>query len=124
MSWQKVSLVFLIIIVGHTTIDGRAIKEDTFDQLVDDPTVENEEMLATLSSYRRRFEHSNNMKALRWMFQQRIDAENIYCEMCHILLPVVSEISLFSYIFIFDCWYIYYSFEYSSKLMKQSVSKM
>ncbi|CAF2803422.1 unnamed protein product [Rotaria sp. Silwood2] len=89
MIWQTVSLLFFFIIVAHTTIDARAIQEDTVDQLVNGPANENEELFATLANYRYRFEHSNNIKALRWMFQQHNNEEDLYCKICHILLPVI-----------------------------------
>jgi hypothetical protein len=98
MTWQTFFLLFFFfIIVVHTTIDARAIQQDTVDQLVKDPTNEYEEMFSTLANYRHRFEHSNNITALRWMFRQHINADEILCKMCHILLPIVSEISSFSH---------------------------
>ncbi|CAF1680569.1 unnamed protein product [Rotaria magnacalcarata] len=89
MICQIVYQLLLFIIIAHTVIDARAIQEDTVGQLVDGITNENEEMFATVINYRHRFEHSNNIKALRWMFQQHIDAEEVYCEICHILLPIL-----------------------------------
>jgi len=93
MPWQTVSLLFFFVIVAHTSIDARAIQQDTVDQLGNGPENENEQLFATLANYQYRFEHSNNINALRWMFQQYINPEEVYCEICHLLLPVVSEIS-------------------------------
>jgi hypothetical protein len=97
MTWQIVSLLFFFIIIARTTIDARAIQQDTIHQLVNDPITENEELFTTLTNYRHRFEYSNNIKALQWMFRQHSDPEEVYCKICHILLPVVSEISSLSH---------------------------
>ena len=92
MTWLTVFLfVFFFFIVVNTTINARAVQQDAQDRLVDDLTIENEEMLITLANYRRRFEHSNNIKTLRYMFQQHSNADDVLCRMCHILLPIVSE---------------------------------
>ena len=99
LAWRRrtdvLATLFFFIIVAHTTIDARAIQQNTVEQLVNGPTNENEELFATLTNYRYRFEHSNNIKAVRWMFQQHINAEEVLCEICHILVPIVSEISSF-----------------------------
>jgi hypothetical protein len=97
MACQTIYPLFLFIITTHTTIDGRAIQQDTVDLLVNDPTHDNEEMFSTLVNYRHRFEHSNNVKALRWMFQQYNDPPEVFCKICHILVPVVNSLSSFSY---------------------------
>lgn len=96
MTWLTVSVfVFFTIIVGNATINARAIQQNAPDQLVDDFTIENDEMLVTLANYRHRFEHSNSMKTLRWMFEQHNNADDILCKMCHILLPMVRATSSF-----------------------------
>jgi hypothetical protein len=97
MTWQTVSLLFFFIIIARTTIDARAIHQNTVHQLVNGPISENEEIIVTLTNYRHRFEHSNNIKALQWMFRQHSNPEEVYCKICHILLPVVSKISSFSH---------------------------
>jgi hypothetical protein len=100
MTWQTVSLLFYFIIVVHTKIDARAIQEDIIDQQMHGLTNEDEELFGTLANYRHRFEHSNNITAIRWMFRQHINADEILCKMCHILLPMASEISSFSHFLI------------------------
>lgn len=94
----SVLLVFFFIIVAHKTIDARAIQHDTIDYQANDPAHETEELLATLTNYQYNFEHSNNIKAIRWMLQQDINAGQVSCKVCHILVPIVSHIASFSHI--------------------------
>ena len=97
MACQRVFLFFVFVIVVHTTIDGRAIQQDTVDLLVDDSINGNEELFSTLTNYRHRFEHSNSIRALRWMFQQQFNPPEVLCKICHILVPMVNKLSSFLY---------------------------
>ena len=99
MTWQTIfRLFFFVIVVVCATTDARAIEENTLDQLETDSITENEDALMTLNSYRHRFEHSKNIRTLRWMFQQHSNAGNVLCEMCDILLPIVSRLCSCSHI--------------------------
>lgn len=122
MAYQTIFLLFLFVIVARTTIDARAIQQDTVDPPANSPTNYNEELFSTLVNYRHRFEHSNNIRALQWMFQKYTDPPEVYCKICHILLPIVSIDFLRSHIFISDR--LCTSFEHSSKSIKRSALKM
>lgn len=95
MNCQQVFVLLFFLIVINTKIDGRAIEEDHFDQLINNPRSENEEIFSTLVNYRHRFEHSNSMKTLKWMFKQHTNGEEILCKLCHIILPVVNKTFLY-----------------------------
>lgn len=103
MTWQTICrLCFFVIVVVCATTDARAIEENTLDQLEIEPSSENEDALKTLTNYRHRFEHSKNIRTLRWMFQQHNDADDVLCKMCDILLPIVSRIFAFSYMSVWN----------------------
>ncbi|CAF1261330.1 unnamed protein product [Adineta ricciae] len=88
MALQRVALFVFFALAVCTTIDAGVIIEDPIDEVIDDVTSIDTKQFSTLINYRQRFEHSNNMKALKWMFQQYNDPPEIYCKMCHILLPI------------------------------------
>lgn len=107
MTWLTASVfVLFILIVGDTTINAKAIEQNVQYELVEDLTIENEEMLVALANYRHRFEHSNNMKKLQWMFEQHNSADDVLCKMCHILLPMVRVVSS-SYHFHISLLFVY-----------------
>ena len=87
MARSTLALVFLVVTlcIHFRTIDARAIEHE----IDDEPVVEDAEHIATLLNYRHRFEHSSNIKALKWMFREQADPKDVYCKVCHILLPVV-----------------------------------
>lgn len=93
MAWQSISFVFIATLVIHIyTTDARAIEQDiTIDEVVNESVVDDAQQMATLLDYRHRFEHSNNIKALKWMFNEQVNPKDVYCKVCHILLPVVSS---------------------------------
>jgi hypothetical protein len=66
------------------TIDTRSINEkDTVEFIVDNRQAE-----IILANYRHRFEHSMNLKQLRWTMENRYN--KAYCDFCDIVIPVVK----------------------------------
>ena len=60
-------------------IDTRSINEkDTSD---------NQQLAIILANYRHRFEHSTNLKKLRWTLEHRYN--KAYCQFCDLVVPVV-----------------------------------
>ena len=93
MTWQtnclRVFLIFIAFAVDRT--DTRAILQDNFDEYISaDPTYGNVEMLHSVVNYRHLFEHSRHAHVFRWMYQQQKDDKNLYCNICHTILPAVS----------------------------------
>ena len=122
MSLTMVSLACVLLVTlfsARTTIDARAIQQDTLGLVVNDLQSGDEELLGTLANYRHRFAHSPNIKALRWALKTKDDPIN-YCELCHLVVPVVS--SLYSSVLVIALFY--YSFEWSSKLIKRNNLKL
>jgi hypothetical protein len=89
LSFAPVLLVSLFCVCATT--DARSIQQDVVEPLVNGATSDNEDILATLTNYRHRFAHSPNVKALRWALTTRDDPIN-YCELCHLVVPVVSPL--------------------------------
>ena len=85
------SLLLVILVFACATTDARAIQKDVVEPLLNDATIGDEALLATLANYRHRFSHSPKVKALRWAFRSKDDPIN-YCELCHLVVPVVSTL--------------------------------
>ena len=70
-----------LYIIIHT----RSINENNTVELI----VNNQELLIKLTNYRHRFEHSINLKKIRWIFKHRYN--KTYCEFCNLVVPVVRD---------------------------------
>jgi hypothetical protein len=89
------ALVLLVtLFAAHTAIDARSVKEDVVDRIVNGPKSDDKDRSVALANYRRRVEHSPNLKALQWALKDKYNAP-AYCEACDILVPIVSELSSF-----------------------------
>ncbi|CAF1435418.1 unnamed protein product [Adineta ricciae] len=90
MMKNEVTPLLFVFVVTFLTIDGKAIQIDRHEEQSTNKLIQNnEEFLTTLINYRHRFEHSHNINALRWVFQQQNNPEELYCKMCHVLLPII-----------------------------------
>lgn len=90
MFGYKCALVYfltLYIILSET----RSInKIENIESIVDDLSYEqNEELYVKLAKYRHRFEHSLNIKKIRWT--NRHEYNKAYCEFCDLVVPVVRK---------------------------------
>ena len=82
-----VLILFSCLTLCIITIDTRAINEEV---LLDEY---NSQFDIVLSNYRHRFEHSNNLKKLRWTIESRYN--KAYCDFCNLVIPVVGYDDLF-----------------------------
>ncbi len=62
------------------TIETRAINDDDDDD-------DHRQVDIVLSNYRHRFDHSMNLKKLRWAMGKR--SNKAYCDFCNLVIPVV-----------------------------------
>jgi hypothetical protein len=109
----------LLSLVAFSTVTARSIQEEAdIELLVENRINANKELSAKIASFRHRFEHSPNLKGLRWAVGEQ--AKSPYCDFCAIFVPVVSLIS-FS---LFKLSYSYVRFGFSSKLIQQSMLKI
>jgi len=80
-------LYFCVIYVA--LIDGRSIRQDAVEQIVDGLISDDDQHLAaTLFAYRHRFQQSKTYKSLRW--SQKSQIELPVCELCDAAVPLVS----------------------------------
>ena len=81
-------LYFLTLFI--ITIDTRAINDnDSLEVIVDSLSNEHDEQAeALLTNYRHRFEHSTNLKKLRWVMDSQSDTA--YCDFCDLVVSVVK----------------------------------
>ena len=85
-------VVFYFLTLYIITINTRTINEiNSIDLIVDeysnsyDPNIE-----IIIKNYQHRFEHSINLKKLRWALQHRYN--KAYCDFCNLVIPVVRFI--------------------------------
>jgi hypothetical protein len=92
MSLLTTNLLFILLcfcVIYITIIDGRSIRQDTVEQMVDSfINNDDQHLAATLVAYRHRFQQSTTYKALRWSQSSQI--EPAVCEVCDTAVPLVS----------------------------------
>jgi thermostable 8-oxoguanine DNA glycosylase len=92
MSSLTTYLLFILLcfcVTYITIIDGRSIRQDTLEQVVDSFINNDDQHLAAiLVAYRHRFQQSKTYKALRW--SQKSQIEPPVCELCDVTVPLVS----------------------------------
>ncbi len=123
--WKFASMAYLTYIlvlfsfVAFSTVNTRLIQEEAdIEQLVENRISANKQLSAKITSFRHRFEHSPNFKALRWGLSAKFTPP--YCDFCAVVVPVVSLIN-FS---LFILSYSHIRFDFSSKLIRRSTLKM
>ncbi len=78
-------ILFYFLSLYIITIDTRSINEkDTVENIPNDYNRETEILMA---NYRHRFDHSINLKKLRWTLKHRYN--KAYCTFCDLVVPVV-----------------------------------
>jgi hypothetical protein len=81
-------LVFFFFIT-FSTVHAHSIQQDsTAEELLNNRINANKQVLAMITSYRHRFQHSPNFEALRWALSEKLTPP--YCEVCHVVVPLVS----------------------------------
>lgn len=84
LSFSLLCFVFAALV----TVNARSIRQDlSANEALKYVGNENRQLIDTIASYRHRFEHSPNFKALRWSSAQQ--AAPPYCDLCYALVPVV-----------------------------------
>lgn len=82
-------------------IESRSINEnDLVEMVVERSSMNNdddEQSERLLASYRHRFEHSPNMKKLRWAMESKSD--RAFCDFCDLVVPLVKIFSIEFYLF-------------------------
>jgi hypothetical protein len=112
----QILLFFLCTVL--ITVSSRSIQQDSdVELLITNRINENKELTTTIASYRHRFGHSPNFKALRWAMSEQLTPP--YCQFCHIFVPVVSLM----YTCIFIPHYCRFRFDISLKLIRRSTLK-
>lgn len=84
MARSTIFLLFVFIIFAHTAVDARAIQQDTINELIIETPNENQDLF--------HYGQSDNVKALKSLFKQHNYTDQVYCKICHILVPIVYEI--------------------------------
>lgn len=81
-------LYFLALFI--ITIDTRAVNDnDAFEVIVNDLSNDgNKQVDILLTNYRHRFEHSTNVKKLRWTMDSQSD--RAFCDFCDLVVSVVK----------------------------------
>jgi len=88
MLWLNYILL-LFFFIAFSTVNTDSIEEDsTAELLLQNRFNGNKKLSNMITSYRHRFEHSPNFKALRWAVNQQSNLA--YCDFCHLFVPVVS----------------------------------
>ncbi|CAF1450802.1 unnamed protein product [Adineta ricciae] len=77
--FSRIYLLFYILSIFIMICETRMMNAEE--------TIENPQLASILANYRHRFEHSTNMKKLRWILQSRYN--KAYCEFCNLVVPVV-----------------------------------
>jgi hypothetical protein len=96
------ALLFFFV-TALATIDARSVQQNSIiDLRLNNLKNNNRHLSGTIASYRHRFEHSPNFKALRWALDQQITPP--YCEFCRLFVPVVNLI--YFYTFMLHCFSI------------------
>ena len=72
-------VVFYFLILGTMISDTRAIEEND--------AVQDWQLAVKLANYRHRFEHSSNLRKVRWTLKHRYN--KAYCQFCDLVVPVV-----------------------------------
>jgi hypothetical protein len=112
-------ILVLCSFIAFTTVNTRSIQEEAdIEQLVENRINANKELSAKITSFRHRFEHSPNFKALRWALSQQ--AISPYCDFCAVFVPIVSLMN-FS---LFMLFYSHVRFGFSSKLIRRLTLKI
>jgi hypothetical protein len=70
-------LTLCLIIIDTRTINDQDIVDDNHNRQID----------IILSNYRHRFEHSMDLKKLRWTIGSH--SNKAYCDFCNLVIPVV-----------------------------------
>jgi hypothetical protein len=109
-------ILVLFSFVAFSTVNTQ--EEADIEQLVENRISANKQLSAKITSFRHRFEHSPNFKALRWGLSAKFTPP--YCDFCAVFVPVVSLIN-FS---LFILSYSHIRFDFSSKLIRRSTLKM
>ena len=82
-------LLLFVFVVTLTTLNGRSLESESPVDLIQESV--NSHATQILASYRHRFTHSPNFKALRWALGEEVTPP--YCDICHLFIPLVSPIS-------------------------------
>ena len=83
-------LLLFAFVVTLTTLNGRSIvSESPVDLISESANSINSHAAQMLASYRHRFSHSPNFKALRWALGEQVTPP--YCDTCHLFIPLVSS---------------------------------
>lgn len=85
-----IHILLYFVILFIITVDTRAINDnDSIEVIVDSlPNDQDEQAEALLTNYRHRFEHSTNLKKLRWAMDSQSD--KAYCDFCDVVVSVVK----------------------------------
>lgn len=85
---NRTTALLLFVLAALVTVNARVIKQDlSAEEALKYVESENRQLANTVASYRHRFEHSPNFKALRWAFAQQAVAPA--CDLCYVLVPAV-----------------------------------
>jgi hypothetical protein len=84
-----ICILFYFFTLYIITIDTRSINEkDTVELIVENIPIDyNRDTEILLANYRHRFDHSTNLKKLRWTLKHRYN--KAYCTFCDLVVPVV-----------------------------------
>ncbi len=116
---SRIHILVFFLFITFSTVNTRSIQHDSdVELLVTNRINANKHLSATIASYRHRFEHSPNFKALRWALSEQFTPP--YCDFCHLFVPTVSLI--YSYVVILHCSHLRFGF--SLILIKQSMLKI
>jgi len=73
------AFVYFVLVISAQSI--YEIENETYDQRTE----------ILLANYRHRFDHSMNLRKLRWTLENQSKKNKAYCDFCNLVVPVVEN---------------------------------